>query len=233
MSENIVSFSGGKDSTAMLHMMLERGEKIRAVVFFDTGWEFDEMLEHIDRVEQNTGIKIVRLKPEKPFDYWFSEHEIHSKINPGRKGYSWAGAISRWCTGFKIDTIYKYQKTLEYDYECIGIAVGEERRVKNEPKKRYPLIEYGVTEREALLYCKKLGYDWGGLYDVFDRVSCFCCPLQRRIDFINMRKFFPHYWERIAEMAEMVDSRNTRQRYFKDKMTFEEYVKAKIKGGTE
>ena len=36
---NVISLSGGKDSTAMLHMMLERGESIHSVLFFDTGWE--------------------------------------------------------------------------------------------------------------------------------------------------------------------------------------------------
>jgi hypothetical protein len=229
MSENIVSFSGGKDSTAMLHMMLERGEKIRAVVFFDTGWEFDEMLEHIDRVEQNTGIKIVRLKPEKPFDYWFSEH-VKKRNFKYKIGRSWPGNLSRWCTGIKLKTIEEWRNNVDFDYdfECVGIAVGEERRAKNKPKKRYPLIEYGVTEREALLYCKKLGYDWGGLYDVLDRVSCFCCPLQNRLTLINLRKFLPKYWARIEAMAA-----KTPERYFKDKMTFDEYVKAKIKRGNE
>jgi len=31
MKDQIVSFSGGKDSTAMLHMMLEHGEPISGV----------------------------------------------------------------------------------------------------------------------------------------------------------------------------------------------------------
>ena len=44
---NTISLSGGKDSTAMLNIMLGRGESIHSAVFFDTGWEFPEMLEHI------------------------------------------------------------------------------------------------------------------------------------------------------------------------------------------
>jgi len=62
---NVVSLSGGKDSTAMLHMMLERGEKVHSAVFFDTGWEFPEMAAHIDLVEKNTGVKLVRLKASR------------------------------------------------------------------------------------------------------------------------------------------------------------------------
>ena len=57
----IVSLSGGKDSTAMLHLMLEKGEPFHSVIFFDTGWEFPQMYEHLDLVEKKTGIEIVRL----------------------------------------------------------------------------------------------------------------------------------------------------------------------------
>jgi 7-cyano-7-deazaguanine synthase in queuosine biosynthesis len=32
---NIVSLSGGKDSTAMIEMMIERGEKIHSVIYCD------------------------------------------------------------------------------------------------------------------------------------------------------------------------------------------------------
>ena len=60
---NIINLSGGKDSTAMLHWMLEKGEDIHSVVFFDTGWEFPEMYDHLDQIERNTGIEIIRLKP--------------------------------------------------------------------------------------------------------------------------------------------------------------------------
>lgn len=42
-ASNVVSLSGGKDSTAMLLMLLERGEPVADVMFFDTGWEFLEM----------------------------------------------------------------------------------------------------------------------------------------------------------------------------------------------
>ena len=46
---NIVSFSGGKDSTAMLLMMIEKGMKIDKVIFCDTGAEFPQMYEHIKK----------------------------------------------------------------------------------------------------------------------------------------------------------------------------------------
>lgn len=48
----IVSFSGGKDSTAMLFKLLEEKHPIDDIVFFDTGWEFPHLLKHIKKVQK-------------------------------------------------------------------------------------------------------------------------------------------------------------------------------------
>ena len=49
---NIVSFSGGKDSSAMLLRMVELNYDIDYVIFADTILEFPEMYEWIDKIEQ-------------------------------------------------------------------------------------------------------------------------------------------------------------------------------------
>ena len=63
---HVVSLSGGKDSTAMLIMMLERGLPVDEVVWFDTGWEFPAMVGHIGKVEAETGVPGTRLRPDLP-----------------------------------------------------------------------------------------------------------------------------------------------------------------------
>ncbi|MBD3306705.1 phosphoadenosine phosphosulfate reductase family protein, partial [candidate division KSB3 bacterium] len=55
MMQHIVSYSGGKDSTAMLLMMIERHMPIDRIVFADTTLEYPEMYGWIDRVEQIIG----------------------------------------------------------------------------------------------------------------------------------------------------------------------------------
>ncbi|MBQ9455040.1 MAG: phosphoadenosine phosphosulfate reductase family protein [Thermoguttaceae bacterium] len=40
--KQVISFSGGKDSTALLHLMLERGEQIDEVIYFNGGWEWPQ-----------------------------------------------------------------------------------------------------------------------------------------------------------------------------------------------
>ena len=50
--KNIVSFSGGKDSTAMLLIMVEQGIPIDEIVFCDTEKEFPQMYDHIQKVQE-------------------------------------------------------------------------------------------------------------------------------------------------------------------------------------
>lgn len=64
---HVVSFSGGKDSTAMVCGMKDRGMKIDLILYCDTGLEFPAMYEHIKQVERYVGIPITRLKAEKTF----------------------------------------------------------------------------------------------------------------------------------------------------------------------
>lgn len=70
--QHIISFSGGKDSTAMLFLMLEKGMRIDRIISVDTTKEFPAMYDHIRKVQSmiNIPIEIVKI----PFDYWFGEH---------------------------------------------------------------------------------------------------------------------------------------------------------------
>ena len=58
---HVVSLSGGKDSTAMLLMMLERGMQIDDILFCDTGLEFPGLYTHLDKLEKCIGRPITRI----------------------------------------------------------------------------------------------------------------------------------------------------------------------------
>ncbi len=81
--------------------------------------------------------------------------------------------------------------------QYVGIAADEPKRIKNEI---YPLYDFGVTEKEALKYCYEKGFDWEGLYDIFDRVSCWCCPFQSIDNLRKLRKHFPKLWNELRVM---------------------------------
>ena len=206
----VVSLSGGKDSTAMLLMMLEKNIPVHSAVFFDTGWEFPQMHEHIDKLESMVDVPIVRLKPDRPFEYWMYDHMVIGKNGDvTRKGCGWPSPIRRWCTRSKVRTIEKYIRSINGAVSCVGFAADEIKRVKsNHINKRFPLIEWGITEEKALQYCYDKGFFWGGLYTHFDRVSCFCCPLQKLGDLRRLRKHYPDLWARMLDMDSRVTQKN-------------------------
>jgi 3'-phosphoadenosine 5'-phosphosulfate sulfotransferase (PAPS reductase)/FAD synthetase len=173
MPNNIVQFSGGKDSTATALEMLERGEKIHSVVAFDTGWEFPWMYDHWKKFEQVTGLKITVLHPREPFDYIMFDKPIKARKGPlkgqiHRIGNGWPSWNRRWCTRIKVNALDKYTRTIPDPVVCIGFAADEARRTQSKNMLnlkfpvRYPLIEYGITEAQALKICYDAGFDWGG-----------------------------------------------------------------------
>ena len=204
--KNFISFSGGKDSTAMLHLLIENKYPFDDVIFFDTGWEFPEMYDHISLVEQKTGIKITVVQPTKPFEYYLSEHIVKKGKHAGINGYGWPWAKGRWCTGIKCKTIDKLVKD---NNQYIGIAADEKKRCKDNPKYIYPIVDLGYTEKQCLEYCYSLGYTWGGLYEQHSRVSCFCCPLQgtKSIKWLYTER--PELWNRIKKMDRVSDKFDT------------------------
>ena len=235
---NVVSFSGGKDSTAMLLMLLERGEPIADIVFFDGGWEFPQMHEHLEQVEQLIGRKITRLRPrlpvgvvtdKTPFDWMFSEFPIVKRgtSHVHRIGRYWPSPNIRWCTGRKQEALRAHLRALTHRHgfdlplrQCVGFAADELERLDGPTKKdsayhvqRYPLIEWGVTEADALQYCKDYGFTWGGLYRHFKRVSCFCCPLQGLGELRKLRCFFPDLWQRMLEMDSWLPKNDKGRRF--------------------
>ena len=192
----IVSSSFGKDSTAMIHLMLEKGERIDEVMYFETGWDFPEMNDHIRLVEEKTGIKTVRIRYYRYFDEMLAL-------------WGWPARRGGWCVALKIRSCHKLFRGLHGTVECIGFAkneIGRTKRRSMTEKKwpvRFPLIEYGYTTKDTLQYCRDLGYTWGGLYDVFKRGSCFCCPKARPGRREKLREHYPLLYLRCLAMDKL------------------------------
>lgn len=206
---HLVSFSGGKDSTAMLLKMLELGMQVDMVLFCDTGLEFPALYDHVKTIEKDTGVKITTVRSEHTFEYYMLEKPIKRKKKEleGSLGFSRAGPLMRWCTTkLKDEPHRKYLHELQKKYdiiEYIGIAADETKRITHKcnsrPNVRLPLVEWGMTEAECLKYCKEKGYDWGGLYEKFSRVSCWCCPLQPLAELRILHRDFPELWQQLRE----------------------------------
>lgn len=224
----IVSFSGGKDSTAMLLKLIEQGKRIDEIIFIDTGVEFPEMYEHIQKVEEMIHLPITKLKADNDFEYYLLEHIKTRGKNKGQKGYSFPDFRNRWCTQLlKKNVINKYLKRYK-GYEVVeyhGIAFDErEREGRNKEKTViYPLIELEMAEKDCLNYCYSKGFTWSGLYNKFDRVSCWCCPLARLSELKVIYKDYPELWDKLKTWEKLT------YRTFRHKTTIEE-LELKFKG---
>lgn len=208
-----VSLSGGKDSTAMLLMMIDNGMPVDGVFWADTGMEFLEMYKHIAKVDdylfRERGLHIHVLRHPKGFEWLMFDEPKQKKSAVERRirdgvplyGNGWPGIRVRWCTGqLKTHLIRKETTRLKGDYHAVsyvGIAYDEQKRCKTE---RYPLVEWEVTEEEALRYCYARGFDWDGLYEIYHRCSCWCCPFQRIGELRKLRKHHPELWARMLQM---------------------------------
>lgn len=218
MTYTVASFSGGKDSTAMVLHMIELGEPLDEVINVDTGMEFPAMYDHLARVRrivEDAGIKYTTLRAEHTFEYLMTEYVVHSKKWGDYHGYGWPSMVIRWCTRhLKIDVMDRYMRSLSETHEgfiqCIGLAADEQKRLDkahNQNKThRHPLAEWGWTEADALAYCKERGFDWGGLYDMFGRVSCWCCPLQGISKLRVLWRNFPELWAELERLDRKLEA---------------------------
>ena len=91
MSKNekhVLGISGGKDSAALAVFMRQEFPEIEVDYFFtDTGKELPEVYEFLNSLEGFLGKQILKLNPDRDFDYWLKRNNTFLP-----------SAQSRWCT---------------------------------------------------------------------------------------------------------------------------------------
>lgn len=207
----IASVSWGKDSLALVLRLIEENKPLNEVISYNNGAEFQAIYDIRDKVIpllESKGIKYTELKPKRDFFYDMLERPVESKQNGCHKGWGWCGGACRWGTKEKTRAIDEYKATLGYDdiVDYIGIAADEPDRIKD---KTYPLVEWGMTEADCLQYCYDRGYFWEEdgirLYDILDRVSCWCCSNKNLKELRNIYLYMPQYWEKLKDLQSKID----------------------------
>lgn len=210
-ARHILSFSGGKDSTALAVYLLERYPKLPLeIVFCDTGAELPETYEYIQRFEAIFGVEVVRLNAldllgirkkdnRNPFDVFL--HEYYGGFMPNPK--------ARWCT--RILKIKPFEKYVGSDkaYSYIGIRADENREgYQAKPGKPvmlsdqlnilpvYPFKDDGLvlTDIKRLLHDSGLGlppyYAWRS------RSGCYFCFYQQIGEWQGLMEYHPELFEK-------------------------------------
>lgn len=204
----------------MVLRLIEEKMPLDEVIFFDTGMEFNSIYNNRDKLRKvliENGIQYTELRDKENFYYKMLVRPVKYK-NPQDKdypyhyGYEWCGGKCRWGTQGKLTAIKKHYKETYSDelvYEYIGIALDEPDRIKDDPMKLYPLIEWGMTEEDCLQYCYQHGYNWNEdgveLYNILDRVSCWCCQNKNLKELKNIYTYLPNYWQMLRGLQSRID----------------------------
>ena len=168
----VISFSGGKDSLVLAHLLEDYGLKN---VLIDTTIEFPETYRFIEKLK-NKGWDIEVARAEKSF----------FKLLP-QKGYP--ERRNRWCCKTqKFEPFENYLKQHFGDTEVL--VFGGERRWEslyrmNEPFKRkhaHITNQYSVhimldwTAMDSWMYIWKNNLPVNEIYQYYDRAGCWPCP---------------------------------------------------------
>ncbi len=191
----IASFSGGKDSLTALHIALNI-LNVELALFSDTGAEFPETLENIDKVSE----KLIEVKCLKPRGDLLS---LTRKFGIPARDY-------RWCS--KICKIAPMVKWVKHTYGSTRILciVGQRRyeslsrfsKPKLSRSKWIPsMYTYAIindfTALDVWLYIYKYKLPVNKLYfKGYDRIGCFMCPACEIAEFEKTRRLHPELWEK-------------------------------------
>lgn len=216
---NKISLSYGKDSMCMLFKsVLDWGIKVERVVtvdmmFTDTVSADLPDLADFKRYADERILRELGLTVEHFRSPAITDSAACGKLI-GKKnicGHMILTPKIRWCNKVKVKTLHRSNS--ESDFDLIGLAVGEERRIKL-PIEHYPLILNGYTEQMCREWCENNGL-LSPTYTRFNgstRDGCFFCPCSKlagkRFIFNNYQDYFQmvvDWQESMAREAERLN----------------------------
>ena len=208
---HILSFSGGKDSTALGIYLRDRIPDLE-YVFCDTGHELPETYDYIAKLEAYLGKSITvlplgvdREEKKKVFENLL---DIRGGFLPSPK--------MRWCTELlKLRPFEQYvgsDRVINY----IGIRADEDRlgylshRLNIIP--RYPFVDDGLTREDIIRILEDSGLGLPEYYKWRSRSGCYFCFFQQRIEWVGLLENHPDLYERA--MAYERENCSTGDKYY-------------------
>lgn len=211
----IASCSFGKDSMAMIHELVTRGEPIDEVLYckvmFDKNLsgEIPEHEEWIQEVgipvlQRRYGLKVVTV--QAPFSFYEYFYQVKQRGPNKGSTYGFPGIClaGGWCNSrLKMAPINQYLKSQGDISQYVGIAYDEPKRYeslkKRTPNARAPLCEYGITEEEAKEICRENGI-LSPVYEKSKRLGCWFCNLSNLSSLRMLYRDYPDLWNKLQNM---------------------------------
>jgi 3'-phosphoadenosine 5'-phosphosulfate sulfotransferase (PAPS reductase)/FAD synthetase len=197
---NLISYSGGKNSTAMLLRMLELKIDIDEIYFADTGLEYPDHYKYLSKIEKVIGREITILKPKHDFDYYFYKKRESGRLDGEIRGFPFVITPCWAQRDLKVRPIEQKQK--KGDNVHIGYNMFEKHRMITENPKKvnfiYPLIEWNWGDVMCSQYLKKRGL-MNPIYKKVKRSGCWMCPKQPIQELWFLFRDHPALWKRLRQ----------------------------------
>lgn len=215
IEDMMVSFSGGKDSTVVSHLVNKAlGTNKILHVFGDTTLEFPLTMEYkmrFNKNEESLGVRVISAKNrEKNFE------ELCKQIGPPSR-------VMRWCcTVFKTGAIQKMIATVFKNKTNILTFYGI-RRSESASRSKYkresespkiskqtvasPIIDW--IDFDVWLYIFTTKIDFNDAYKLgYSRVGCWCCPnngaWSEFLSKVHMYDKYVHWREILIDFAKQI-----------------------------
>ena len=208
----IASCSFGKDSLAAIICLAEHGitvdEAVYCRIMFDNETSA-ELPEHeawifyfaIPLLKEKYGISTTVVQAEHTYtDVFYSRYQ---KGNKAGQIYGFPYLRGPWCNSrLKTRPINKWNKQVGEHISIIGIAADETKRIARnaKPNTLLPLVQYGITEKEAFSICEKASLLSPAYSGGRERLGCWFCHNQRIGELRRLRSEHPALWEKLLAL---------------------------------
>ena len=193
--KHVLGLSGGRDSAALAVYMRQYHPDLEIDYFFtDTGKELPEVYEYLGRLEGLLGRPILRLNPDRDFDFWLKQYN----------GFL-PSAQTRWCTRqLKLRPFEHWVRPMLDDgatvYSYVAIRSDESYREGYASKHenlivRLPFKEAGVDKAGVLEILESAGLGLPTYYSWRTRSGCTFCFFQQKIEWVRLKEQHPEAFE--------------------------------------
>jgi len=192
---HVLGISGGRDSAALaVYMRQTYPEREIDYFFTDTGKELPEVYEFLGKLEGFLGKPVLRLNPDRDFDFWLKQY---NNFLPS--------AQARWCTRqLKLRPLEQWiQPDLEAGktvYTYVAIRSDEEYREGYKGKNEniitvLPFKEVGIDKQGVMDILESSGLGLPKYYEWRSRSGCTFCFFQQKIEWVRLKERHPEAFE--------------------------------------
>jgi len=192
---HVLGLSGGRDSAALAVYMRQNYPHFDTEYFFtDTGKELPEVYEYLGRLEGFLGKPIIRLNPDRDFDFWLKQYK---NFLPSPQ--------TRWCT--RQLKIRPFEQWIKADLDrgvtinsYVAIRADEASRGGMISKQRnlhvhLPFVEDGLDKAAVIELLEASGLGLPAYYRWRSRSGCTFCFYQQKIEWVRLKEEHPDAFE--------------------------------------